>query len=248
MTTQYKYLIKPAIVQAGDEFKIISNQDVWAPSFRVGQEVINGRYRRPIAVETKQKDCGSITEAQREVVLNFGGNPPLFVYHTAPDAVGAALDDASEQRAQNRELTTRLENALKDVVIAEARKDEYYRKVVERGNYINNLTARLMDKEAVIRRLKEKLENVVTSHAQITAAESQRNNWEKTAAQHLRNEQYYRGLLVQIGELFGLRLRICDDGSVSEGVVVAALPNQVKRLLVCHEMLVRQDLDTKING
>ena len=198
MTTLYKYLIKPDIVQAGDEFKIISNQDVWAPSFRVGQEVIDGRYRRPIPIETEQThrsltkkdilqegdefkshlrgwvpsrnvggtpmgdlsyrrpipvetkrgDCGSITEEQREII-------------------DSERDKRNSAVIENEALKTRLENALSDKVVAQTKNDELYRKLVERDNYIINLTARLMDKEAVARRLTDRVitvTNDIASH------------------------------------------------------------------------------------
>lgn len=61
---------------------------------------------------------------------------------------------------------------------------------------------------------------------------NQRDNWESTANQHLRNEQYYRGLLIQIGELFGIYARICDDGGLSEDVLVGKVPELVENILL----------------
>lgn len=60
---------------------------------------------------------------------------------------------------------------------------------------------------------------------------SQRDNWKDTAAQHLRNEQYYRNLLIQCGEAIGKEAYTADDGSVSEDVLVAKVPELVKGLV-----------------
>jgi hypothetical protein len=46
-------------------------------------------------------------------------------------------------------------------------------------------------------------------------------NWEQIAAQHLRNECYYRDIVVQIGEALGVEAKTCDDGSVVPDVLCA---------------------------
>ena len=149
MTTQYKYLIKPDIVQKGDEFKIISNQDVWAPSFRVGQEVINGRYRRPIAVETKQKDCGSITEAQREII------------DYERDKRNLAVIAEKQQREENDALKSRLENALKDKEVAVGRLTDIVINMIndlgDKGIAIAELTETISEHRMTNRRLEDRL-------------------------------------------------------------------------------------------
>jgi hypothetical protein len=46
-------------------------------------------------------------------------------------------------------------------------------------------------------------------------------NWQSTAEQHCRNEQYYRGMLAQIGETLGQAVKTCDDGTTVPDVLVA---------------------------
>ena len=59
----------------------------------------------------------------------------------------------------------------------------------------------------------------------------ERNNWCDTAAQHCRNEQYYRGLVIKIGEMLGRDAYVSDDGSVQEDVLCAKVPELVARLV-----------------
>lgn len=55
--------------------------------------------------------------------------------------------------------------------------------------------------------------------------------WCEAAAQHLRNEEYYRGLVVKIGEMLGPDAYISDDGSVQQDVLCAKVPELVRRRL-----------------
>ena len=48
--------------------------------------------------------------------------------------------------------------------------------------------------------------------------------WMKTAAQNQRNADYYRGLLEQCGRSIGNRAFTADDGSHSEDVLCAKIP------------------------
>lgn len=69
---------------------------------------------------------------------------------------------------------------------------------------------------------------------QIAQLEKEKQAWVETAWRHLRNESYYRTLLVRIGLLFGDKAYISDDGSVQQDVLVAKVPE-----------LVEQELKTK---
>ena len=51
--------------------------------------------------------------------------------------------------------------------------------------------------------------------------------WYDTAAQMSRNADYYRGLVVQIGKMFGAEAYISDDGSVQDDVLCAKVPELV---------------------
>ena len=57
----------------------------------------------------------------------------------------------------------------------------------------------------------------------------ERDMWRETAKQAQRNTEYYRGLLVQIGEFLGPEAYISDDGSVQDDVIVAKLPEMIER-------------------
>jgi len=61
------------------------------------------------------------------------------------------------------------------------------------------------------------------------AAEAE--NWREAAAQYARNEDFYRGIVRQIGEMFGEAARTSDDGSVQEDVLALKVPELVEALL-----------------
>jgi hypothetical protein len=58
----------------------------------------------------------------------------------------------------------------------------------------------------------------------------ERNNWIETAQQHLRNEQYYRGLVDQCGKAIGKDAYTCDDGTTQQDVLCAKVPDLVRKL------------------
>jgi hypothetical protein len=62
-------------------------------------------------------------------------------------------------------------------------------------------------------------------------AVAERDAWVETAAMFSRNEEYYRGLVVKIGEMFGDAAYIADDGSRSEDVLCAKVPALVRAVL-----------------
>ena len=55
--------------------------------------------------------------------------------------------------------------------------------------------------------------------------------WMETAAAAQRNTDFYRSLLIEIGELFGRAAHISDDGSYQADVLIAKVPDLVKELL-----------------
>jgi hypothetical protein len=59
----------------------------------------------------------------------------------------------------------------------------------------------------------------------------QRNGWCDTAAFHLRNEDYYRGLVIKIGAMLGPEAYTSDDGSVQDSVLCAKVPELVAKLV-----------------
>lgn len=55
-------------------------------------------------------------------------------------------------------------------------------------------------------------------------------DWIDSAAQFSRNEEFYRGLIQKIGEGFGIAAKTCDDGGISEDVLVTKVPELVDKL------------------
>lgn len=64
-----------------------------------------------------------------------------------------------------------------------------------------------------------------SQHAQETSG------WEEIANQHYRNEEFYRGLVHQIGNMFGIAARTSDDGSIQDSVIALRVPELVARVL-----------------
>lgn len=61
----------------------------------------------------------------------------------------------------------------------------------------------------------------------LDAAIAERNAWVETAATFSLNEDYYRSLVIAIGEMLGDDAYIADDGSRSEDVLCAKVPELV---------------------
>jgi hypothetical protein len=80
----------------------------------------------------------------------------------------------------------------------------------------------------------------------LQAAVNERNAWCDTAAQHCRNEDYYRSLLVQIGALLGPVAYTSNDGSMQQDVLCAKVPELVERLHDAAQFLFARldDIDT----
>lgn len=53
-------------------------------------------------------------------------------------------------------------------------------------------------------------------------------NWIDTSAQFARNSDYYRDLLDRCGKAIGDRAYICDDGSKSDEVLRAKIPEIIE--------------------
>lgn len=59
--------------------------------------------------------------------------------------------------------------------------------------------------------------------------------WMYTAAQETKNTEFYRKLLVEIGEMFGDKAKIADDNSVQEDVIALRVPELVRELIESRE-------------
>jgi len=55
-------------------------------------------------------------------------------------------------------------------------------------------------------------------------------SWMDAAARHIRNEEFYRDIVHEIGELFGDEAKTADDGTVMEDVLALKVPELVKKL------------------
>lgn len=55
--------------------------------------------------------------------------------------------------------------------------------------------------------------------------------WMQTAAQNQRNADYYRGLVFECGESIGKEAFTADDGSISDDVLCAKVPELVAKLV-----------------
>lgn len=64
----------------------------------------------------------------------------------------------------------------------------------------------------------------------VAEAGAERDAWKDTAAQHLRNEEFYRGIVSEIGEQFGIEAKTSDDGSVQDSVLALKVPELVAAL------------------
>jgi len=54
--------------------------------------------------------------------------------------------------------------------------------------------------------------------------------WKDLAVHMSNNSDYYRGLLDEIGDLFGRDAYTCDDGSLSEDILRAKVPELVRNM------------------
>lgn len=70
-------------------------------------------------------------------------------------------------------------------------------------------------------------ENRIMDVTLCEAVAKQIASWMETAAQNQRNADYYRGLLVKCGEAIGDKAYIADDGTRSEDVLCAKIPELV---------------------
>lgn len=55
--------------------------------------------------------------------------------------------------------------------------------------------------------------------------------WMDTCAQAYRNADFYRGIVTQIGEMFGVAAKTSDDGSVQQDVLALKVPELVADLI-----------------
>ena len=57
------------------------------------------------------------------------------------------------------------------------------------------------------------------------------DGWEETAKWHSKNEDFYRNIVHEIGELLGPEVYVADDGSVMEDVLALKVPEVLRERL-----------------
>lgn len=72
--------------------------------------------------------------------------------------------------------------------------------------------------------------DVLELTSRVRELEAEKEGWKETAAQHLRNEDYYRGLVQEIGKHFGADSYTSDDGSIQQDILCAKVPDLVARM------------------
>jgi hypothetical protein len=73
-------------------------------------------------------------------------------------------------------------------------------------------------------------DDVAMTNLRNAELERQVSAWQDTAAQCQYNSDFYRGVVAQIGAMFGVEARTSDDGSVQEDVLALKVPELVQTL------------------
>jgi hypothetical protein len=83
---------------------------------------------------------------------------------------------------------------------------------------------------AAAARLREQEARIIGVEKNIVEFANIRDAWEEACGQAQKNVDYYRGLLDWCGHVIGRDAFICDDGSVSDDVLRAKIPELVSEL------------------
>jgi len=74
--------------------------------------------------------------------------------------------------------------------------------------------------------LVEPVRALLRDHARLQA---ERDNYEATARDMANNAEFWRGLVLRSGEVFGVEAKTCDDGTINETVLAVKVPELVER-------------------
>jgi hypothetical protein len=80
-------------------------------------------------------------------------------------------------------------------------------------------------------RIHEALTSLLEMAGKYDALRHQVMAWKETAEQNQRNADFYRGLVVEIGQMLGEDAYLQDDGGRSEDVLCAKVPELVRRVM-----------------
>jgi hypothetical protein len=230
---QYRSLVESDIIQAHDEVWEF-NRGPWKSVLEseYGQKYGGGGYyamRRPVVVDKLKENYESISKVQRECIdwkedekHRVVGDNIIFKGASFPivnpgPGVKVLLDVNADQRVQ-------IEHLEKSLAAAVADKDA---KAAE-------LEAEAIRLHRLWHNAQEKL-NVVSAHSE--RVERERDNWQEAAAQHSRNQEFYQGIVTDIGDMFGLPARLAADGTICEDVLALKVSDLVAQLIIDREKM-----------
>ncbi len=152
-------------------------------------------------------------------------------------------DDTMYQRAAERAL--RLSDEAMNKYSSSASAEEVQEAIrAEIQPTVEGLRELVTELENKAEKLRQLLYDVMDSR---TAARAERDAWIETAKQHLRNEEFYHGIVNRIGEPFGVAARTSDDGSVQQDVLALKVPElvvklrqEIERLTIANEAAIRE--------
>lgn len=233
MEQKYRMLEVGEILREDDEVNVGS--EGWVPYGAAGAKInpkgINpvGYYRRPITPRYRDLTFDDTIQPGDEVwVFNRGpwesvseseyGQPYRNGYWKMrrPVAASTELDEVREAwQKDHMGMKRKLDTAREEL---ESMTKKWYGQRVELADAKNEITD-------LTRRLEDALSDKVI-------VEKERDGWQEIAAQHLRNEDFYHGIVTDIGNMFGLKARISDDGTICEGVLALRVPELVAELII----------------
>lgn len=193
---------------------------------------------------TKRHDRASVTVDLPHLRALLDGASPLpwtacrdgdcecgFIWHAA-DGVACVVKDGDPDAVTRSEGARRIDarlivaavNALpgllERVERAESNEDAQRQAAVHAEARANRLERERDEARA---------ERDAYNHAH-EVAKRERDAWQDTAAQHARNRDYYRALVVECGEAIGEAAYTQDDGGRVEDVLCAKVPELVREL------------------
>lgn len=168
----------------------------------------------------------NISKETTEKELKIFENAPPFVLpnpHSLPKIENLlnSIEDSASQVHQPLPETAKLIKDLKELLVW-AESDELYKAPPK--------TLELVTQTIELLKNGEPFNPEPHPH-------SGQGKWKETAVYHTRNEDFYRGIIKQIGEILGVEAYTADDGSVGDSVLALKVPELVKKLKEQNEKL-----------
>lgn len=139
-----------------------------------------------------------------------------------------AESERDEAREQREDLANEILAERSDLAAANARAEE-----AERHNlwWSNRTKAAEDERDAREAQRAACYADLTTERDARLRAEGERDGWEKSAAHFAEGSDYYRGIVVQIGEMLGHEAKTADDGVTGPDVLCAKVAEIVKARL-----------------